>query len=92
MRSQRRRGLKISEYGIFKGDKKIGGRQEEDIYKTLGMDWIPPELRENRGEIEAALEGKLPKLIELSDIKETSTTTLTGVMVRLPSRRWPSMP
>ena len=65
----KKKGLKISEYGIFKGDKKIGGRQEEDIYKTLGMDWIPPELRENRGEIEAALEGKLPKLIELSDIK-----------------------
>ena len=65
----KKKGLKISEYGIFKGDKKIGGRQEEDIYKTLGMDWIPPELRENRGEIEAALEEKLPKLIELSDIK-----------------------
>jgi len=65
----KKQGLKISEYGIFRGDKKIGGRLEEDIYKTLGMDWIPPELRENRGEIEAALEGKLPKLIELSDIK-----------------------
>lgn len=65
----KKKGLKISEYGIFKGDKKIGGQKEEDIYKTLGMDWIPPELRENRGEIEAALEGKLPKLIELSDIK-----------------------
>jgi len=65
----KKKGLKISEYGIFKGDKKIGGHLEEDIYKTLGMDWIPPELRENRGEIEAALEEKLPKLIELSDIK-----------------------
>jgi len=65
----KKKGLKISEYGIFKGDKKIGGQLEEDIYKTLGMDWIPPELRENRGEIEASLEGKLPKLIELSDIK-----------------------
>lgn len=65
----KKKGLKISEYGIFKGDKKIGGRLEEDIYKTLGLDWIPPELRENRGEIEAALKGKLPKLIELSDIK-----------------------
>ncbi len=65
----KKKGLKISEYGIFKGDKKIGGQMEEDIYKTLGMDWVPPELRENRGEIEASLEGKLPKLIELSDIK-----------------------
>ncbi len=65
----RKKGFKVSEYGIFKGEKKVGGRLEEDIYKTLGMDWIPPELRENRGEIEAAVEGKLPKLIALSDIK-----------------------
>ena len=65
----KKKGLKISEYGIFKGEKKIGGQREEDIYKTLGMDWIPPELRENRGEIEAAQEGKLPRLIEISDIK-----------------------
>lgn len=65
----KKKGLKISEYGIFRGEKKIGGRLEEDIYKTLDMDWIPPELRENRGEIEAAQEGKLPKLIELSDIR-----------------------
>ncbi len=65
----KRKGLKISEYGIFKGEKKIGGRLEEEIYKILGMEWIPPELRENRGEIEVAEEGKLPKLIEFSDIK-----------------------
>ena len=65
----KKKGLKISEYGIFRGEKKIGGRLEEDIYKTLDIDWIPPELRENRGEIEAAQEGKLPKLIELSDIR-----------------------
>lgn len=65
----KKKGYKISEYGIFKGDKKVGGRQEEDIYKTLGMDWIPPELRENKGEIEAALEGRLPNLIKLPDIK-----------------------
>jgi DNA polymerase (family X) len=65
----KKKGYKISEYGIFKGNKKVGGRLEEDIYKTLGMDWIPPELRENKGEIEAALEGKLPNLIKLPDIK-----------------------
>jgi DNA polymerase (family X) len=65
----KRKGLKISEYGIFKGEKRIGGSLEEDVYKALGMDWIPPELRENRGEIEAAQLGKLPNLIELSDIK-----------------------
>jgi DNA polymerase (family 10) len=65
----KRKGLKISEYGIFKGEKRIGGSLEEDVYKALCMDWIPPELRENRGEIEAAQLGKLPNLIELSDIK-----------------------
>jgi DNA polymerase (family 10) len=65
----KRKGLKISEYGIFKGEKRIGGGLEEDVYKALCMDWIPPELRENRGEIEAAQLGKLPNLIELSDIK-----------------------
>jgi len=65
----KKQGLKISEYGIFKADKKIGGSREEDIYKALGMDWIPPELRENRGEIEAARQGKLPDIVRLSDIK-----------------------
>jgi len=65
----KKKGLKISEYGIFEGNKKIGGKKESDIYKKLGMDWIPPELRENRGEIEAAKDGKLPKLIEYTDIK-----------------------
>ncbi|GAB62477.1 MAG: DNA polymerase/3'-5' exonuclease PolX [Candidatus Jettenia sp.] len=65
----KKKGYKISEYGIFKDNKKIGGSREEEIYKVLGMDWIPPELRENKGEIEAAQEGKLPNLIKLSDIK-----------------------
>lgn len=65
----KKKGLKISEYGIFRGDKKLGGRLEEDIYKTLGMEWIPPELREDRGEIEASQANHLPKLIELKDIK-----------------------
>lgn len=65
----KKKGLKISEYGIFRGEKKIGGRLEDEIYKALGMDWIPPELRENRGEIEVAHAGKLPDLVKLSDIK-----------------------
>ncbi|MGC9006650.1 MAG: DNA polymerase/3'-5' exonuclease PolX [Sulfurihydrogenibium sp.] len=64
-------GLKISEYGVFdaKTEKKIAGETEEDVYRAVGMEWIPPELREDRGEIEAALAKKLPKLVELSDIK-----------------------
>ncbi|HOK56297.1 MAG TPA: DNA polymerase/3'-5' exonuclease PolX [bacterium] len=63
------KGLKISEYGVFKGDEKIAGRTEDEVYKTLGLIWIPPELREDRGEIEAAIERKLPILVEEKDIK-----------------------
>ena len=63
------RGLKINEYGIFKGQKKIGGKREEDIYRILKLDWIPPVLREDRGEIEAARSSGLPRLVQLKDIK-----------------------
>jgi len=63
------KGLKLSEYGLFRGSKKITGENEEEIYKKLGMEWMPPELRENQGEIEAALEHKLPKIIDYKDIK-----------------------
>jgi DNA polymerase (family 10) len=63
------KGIKINEYGVFKGEKKIGGKEEKDVYKILGMDWIEPELREDRGEIEAAQKGKLPKLIQEPEIK-----------------------
>jgi DNA polymerase (family 10) len=63
------KGIKINEYGVFKGEKKIGGKEEKDIYKILGMDWIEPELREDRGEIEAAQKGKLPTLIQEPEIK-----------------------
>ncbi|MBI3813908.1 MAG: DNA polymerase/3'-5' exonuclease PolX [Nitrospinae bacterium] len=65
----KRLGLKISEYGIFRGDKKIGGEKERDIYSALGLDWIPPELREDRGEIEVAKEKRLPHLVNINDIK-----------------------
>ncbi len=64
-------GLKLSEYGVFKAgtEEYIGGSTEEEVYNLLGMDWIPPELRENTGEIELAMERKLPRLVELKDIK-----------------------
>ena len=62
------KGLKLSEYGLFRGKRMIAGWSEEGIYKALGMTWIAPELRENEGEIEAALAGELPKIIEYSDI------------------------
>jgi len=60
--------LKLNEYGVFKGTKSISGRTEQDVYRALGLDWIPPEMRENRGEIALAKEHKLPKLVTLDDI------------------------
>jgi DNA polymerase (family 10) len=65
----KRMGLKISEYGVFKGDKRVGGSTEEEVYKSVGLPWILPELRENRGELEAAEEGRLPEPLELKDIR-----------------------
>ncbi|MFA5169387.1 MAG: DNA polymerase/3'-5' exonuclease PolX [Candidatus Paceibacterota bacterium] len=62
-------GYKLNEYGLFKNDRKIKGETEEEIYEKLGMEWIPPELRENQGEIEMATERKIPRLVELKDIK-----------------------
>ena len=64
-------GYKLNEYGLFEKDteKYIVGKDEEEIYKKLGLSFIPPELRENRGEIETALEKKLPKLVDYKDIK-----------------------
>ncbi len=78
--------LKINEYGVFKGDKRVGrarrpasrdtsaslrvaGKTEESVYRAVDLPWIPPELRENRGEIEAARAGKLPRLVELKDLR-----------------------
>lgn len=64
-----KKALKINEYGVFKKEKMVAGKTEKEIYNLLGMDFIPPELRENRGEIELALTGKLPELIDYNDIK-----------------------
>lgn len=65
----RKVGLKINEYGVFKGEERVAGDTEESVYASLGLPWIPPEMREDRGEIDAALENRLPKLIELSDMR-----------------------
>ncbi len=64
-------GLKVSEYGVFraKDEKRLSGADEEDVFKAVGLPFIPPELREDRGEIQAAEKGELPKLIELADIR-----------------------
>jgi len=70
MRSRAKKfGLKLNEYGLFKGEKSLQCKSEEEIFKALGLTYIPPELREDKGEIEAAEQGKLPELIEPSDIK-----------------------
>ncbi len=63
------KGLKINEYGVFKGEKRIAGRSEKEVYAEVGLPYIEPELRENQGEIEAARRKGLPKLVRLEDIK-----------------------
>lgn len=66
-----RMGLKLSEYGLFRveGDARVAGETESGVYEALGLPWIPPELRENSGEVEAAAEGRLPLLVEERDIR-----------------------
>lgn len=73
--------LKLNEYGLFRGEKRIAGKTEEALSKALGFEWIPPELREDAGEIEAARKNKLPKLVELSDLRgdlHSHTTATDG--------------
>lgn len=68
-RMGQQRGLKINEYGVFRFEKQVAGRTEASVYQALDLPLIPPELRENRGEIEAGEQNRLPQLIELKDIK-----------------------
>jgi DNA polymerase (family 10) len=63
------RGLKLNEWGLFKGTHLIASESEEDVYRALGLSWIPPEIREGRGEIDAARDGALPDLISVKDIR-----------------------
>jgi DNA polymerase (family 10) len=63
------KGLKISEYGVFRGARKIAGRDEKEVYAALGLPLFPPEMREDRGEIELALEGRLPEIVDYGDIR-----------------------
>ncbi len=76
-----RKGLKINEYGVFKDDARIAGKTEAEVYSAVDLPVIPPELRENRGEIEAARENRLPQLIALGDIRgdlQSHTTETDG--------------
>jgi DNA polymerase (family 10) len=64
-----KRGLKINEYGVFRGERLVAGRTEADVYGAVGLPVIEPELRENQGEIEAAEQGRLPRLVALGDLR-----------------------
>ena len=63
------KGYKVSEYGIYRDEERVAGATEEDVFGALGMAWVPPEIRENLGEVEAARTGELPDLIDLTQIK-----------------------
>ena len=63
------RGLKINEYGVFRGKQRIAGKTEASVFKSVGLPYIPPELRQGRGEIEAAYEKRLPKLVQRADLQ-----------------------
>lgn len=63
------KGLKLNEYGVFKKNKRVAGKTEEEVYKKIGLEWIPPEMRENRGEVELAQKNTLPDIIGYGDIK-----------------------
>lgn len=63
------KGLRLNEWGVFKGGKRLAGATEEEVYKTLGIQWMPPEMRENTGEIELGREGKIPKLVDYGSLK-----------------------
>ncbi|MCA9077856.1 MAG: DNA polymerase/3'-5' exonuclease PolX [Planctomycetaceae bacterium] len=68
-RRAQERGLKLNEWGLFKGDELVAGKTEEEVYEALDLEWMPPEIRENRGEIELSEKDELPKLVEVSDIR-----------------------
>jgi len=75
------RGLKINEYGVFEDEERIAGETEEEIYGLFDLPVIPPELREDRGEIEAAQKGRLPRLVTLEDVRgdlQSHTTSSDG--------------
>ena len=65
----KKKGLKVNEYGVFRGETSVAGKIEKDVYAALDLPWIPPEMRENRGEIEAARDGSLPDVLKPKDIR-----------------------
>jgi DNA polymerase (family 10) len=87
-RMGQRRGLKINEYGVFRGERQVAGRTEESVFESVGLRWIPPELREDRGEIEAARKHALPELVERRHLRgdlhvHTAATDGTATIARM---------
>jgi DNA polymerase (family 10) len=74
----RSRGFKVNEYGVWRGETRVAGRSEREVATALGLPLIPPELREDRGELQAALAGRLPKLLELKDLRGDLQSHTTG--------------
>jgi DNA polymerase (family 10) len=77
----RRRGLKVNEYGVWRSGTRVAGRTEREVARAVGLPLIPPELREDRGELDAALAGKLPRLLQLEDLRgdlQCHTTSSDG--------------
>jgi len=63
------KGLRLNEWGVFEGERKVAGETEEQVYNILGLQWIPPEMREDRGELDLARKGKIPKIIEYGSLR-----------------------
>lgn len=63
------KGLRLNEWGVFKGEKRVAGATEEEVYRALGLQWVPPEMRENAGEIELAQQNAIPELVEYGSLK-----------------------
>lgn len=63
------KGLRLNEWGVFKGEKSVAGRTEEDVYRVLDLQWVPPEMRENSGEIELARQNRIPELVGYESLK-----------------------
>jgi len=83
-----RAGLKLSEYGLFDAatDERLAAATEEEVYERLGMQWVPPSMREDRGEVEAALRGELPDVVSLADIRGDLQSHSTYSDGKLPVR------
>ena len=82
------KGLKINEYGVFRGRASIAGRTEKEVFDQVGLAYVEPELREDRGEIEAAKRGTLPKLIARPTSAATCTATPTPATADIRSKKW----